>query len=419
MARAENINPDILIWARMSAGMSIEDAADRLGLTSSVQASAFEKLAEFESGHKFPTRTQLARLAAVYRRPLIAFYMKQPPEQGQRGEDFRTLPGAASARENAMLDALLRDIRARQEMVKSLLEDEEETRSLAFVASASMNDGVHAVAKKIADALHFSPTEQRGRTRSPDDLFRELRNRTEQAGVFVLLIGDLGSHHSAISERVFRGFAIADKTAPFVVINDQDSRSARSFTLMHELAHIWLGETGVSGGPDTTAPMTWGGRVEQFCNDVAGELLLPADIFKQQPEDLRGDNKESASRLIQALAAAWSVSEPMVAFKFHRLGWITPIVFRELNQDYAARWQSLKQREKEKAKEREGGPSYYTVKQFKLGNALLDVVGRTLRNNDLTHTKAAKVLGVKPSSVDPLLRRLEVSRGAFSPDLRR
>jgi Zn-dependent peptidase ImmA (M78 family) len=80
---------------------------------------------------------------------------------------------------------------------------------------------------------------------SAEEAFSFLRSRAEEVGVFVLLKGDLGSHHTAIDLQTFRGFALADPVAPFVVINDQDSKSAWSFTLIHELAHLWLGQTGV------------------------------------------------------------------------------------------------------------------------------------------------------------------------------
>lgn len=419
MARAENINPDILVWARESAGLSPEEAAERLGFTSSERSSAAEKLEEIEAGAKFPTRNQLMKISQVYRRPLITFYMTAPPQKAGRGEDFRTLPASVSSRENANLDALLRDIRARQEMVRSLLEDEDEAPPLPFVGSMTMLDGVRAVVRSIAKTIGYEPEKQRkGSNTGADDLFRELRARIEAIGVFVLLVGDLGSHHSAISETVFRGFAIADKIAPFVIINDQDARAARSFTLIHELAHIWLGQTGISGMADKVEPATPHGQIEQFCNDVAGEFLLPSSAFKERPSVLDAETKEAAQRVVTQLAHTWSVSEPMVAYRINRLGWISASLYRELASDYAARWSALKERTKEKARETEGGPSYYLVKQFKLGNALIDVVRRTLRDNLLTHTKAAKVLGVKPSSVEPLLRNLERSRGALIPDLR-
>ena len=406
MERAHNINPEILAWARETARLSLEEAAALIGLTSSAKATAAEKLHAIEAGDQFPTRSQLLKIASVYRRPLITFYMRQPPAKGERGEDFRTLPAAVSGREDALLDSILRDIRARQEMVRALLEDEAQTHALTFVGSANVNDGVARLADSIAKTVKFDRFKKRGAT--PDDLFRELRFLTGRAGVFVLLIGDLGSHHSSVSEKVFRGFAIADEIAPFVVINDQDAKAARSFTLIHELAHIWLGQSGVSGTPENDVPTTRAGRLEQFCNDVAAEFLLPASAL---PRPEIPSDKGGASRIIRGIAAKWSVSEPMVAFRFNRLGWIKPALYRELTAEYAARWNATKQREKEKAKEGEGGPSYFTVKQYKLGNALIDVVRRALRGDMLTDTKAAKLLAVKPGLVEPLLRNFELSHG--------
>jgi len=412
MARADNINPEILAWARETAGLSLEDAAARIGISATATLSAAEKLEEIESGAKSPTRNQLSKFASVYRRPLITFYMAQPPAKAPRGEDFRTLPFEVPARENAMLDTLLRNVRARQEMVKGLIEDDDDREPLEFVGSTAMSRGVQFVVDSIAAKLGFDTTTRR--TGTAEDLFKDLRKRAEGSGIFVLLIGDLGHHTSVISERVFRGFAIADPVAPFVVINDQDARTARSFTLIHELAHIWLGQTGVSGTEAEVQTTTRQGQIEQFCNDVAGRFLLPDAIFATRP-DIRADDVRGTMNVISGIAGLWRVSEPMVAYRIRRLGWITGSVYSELVGQYAARWQSTRETAREGARDTDGGPSYYTVKQFKLGDALLAVIHAAMRSNNITHTKAAKILGVNPSSVEPLLKKFESGRGAFTP----
>jgi len=230
MARKEEINPEVLVWARETAGLSLDEAAARVGLTTGSKSSATEKLTQFERGEKSPTRNQLLKFAATYRRPLVSFYMRNPPPRGERGEDFRLVSGATSPRDNALLDALIRDVRARQEMVRSVLEDEGDVVELDFVGSARLEDGVDNVSASIARRIGFDPEMRRSQNLDPEQLFRDLRERVEAAGVFVLLIGDLGSHHSAIGEEVFRGFVIADGVAPFIVINDNDARAARSFT---------------------------------------------------------------------------------------------------------------------------------------------------------------------------------------------
>lgn len=408
MTMTINVNPDVLVWARETAGLSVEDAAAKLQLTTSVRSTAAEKLEAMESGEKSPTRNQLSAMANVYKRPLLAFYMAEPPRTGRRGTDFRQSPDARGARANAMLDALLRDVRARQETVRDMLKDEDDFQPRDFVGSTTVAQGVDRVVAAIARVLDFDPlAPRRG---DADALFKRLRLAAEGAGVFVLVLGDLGSHHSAIPASVFRGFAISDPAAPFVVINAKDARPARSFTLIHELAHIWLGQTGVSGAISTDNPTTDKARVERFCNDVAGEFLLPGERFKKGVAAFDGANVDAARMAVEAIAALWSVSEPMVAYRLNRTGDLTTNAYNTLRAEYVARWQAKLARDREA----EGnGPNPRVMKQFYLGNALMGVVHRYVRDNALSHTKAAALLGAKPGAVEPLLRQFESKRGAF------
>jgi Zn-dependent peptidase ImmA (M78 family) len=408
MPQGEQINPEVLIWARESAGLAVEDAAKRLALGNSRKETGAQKLLDLERGARLPSRTQLGKIAKTYRRPLLAFYMTAPPRKGPRGEDFRSTGAEVSARENALLDALLRDIKARQEMVRGLLEDLDQADTKSFVASCSLADSPEMVAQRIASALQF-PTRRTDWGNTADDFFKRLRVATEKLGAFVLLVGDLGSYQSALSEEVFRGFALSDAIAPFIVINDHDARTARSFTLIHELAHVYLGQSGVSGSPDLVRESSAEGRIEQFCNDVAGLVLLPKSFALQRPIELAAGDQHSAGNYIQAVARHWVVSEPLVAYRLRRLGWISATLYKNLSNSYAARWSSYKASAKAARQMQEGGPSYYVLKQSRLGDALVDVVRRTLRESRVTHTKAAKVLGVNPSSVEPLLRRYEKS----------
>ena len=411
--RANNINPAILTWARKTAGLELDEAAGRLAFIKPTEGeSAAQRLQAFESGERAPTRNQLLQFASVYRRPLLTFYMKQPPVRGDRGGDFRQAAGRVSRRENSLLDALLRDIRARQEMVKSLLEDEEEAPNLSFVGSATIDQEPGTVAASIASTLAFDYQTRESRRGDADTLFRILRERAESVGVFVLLAGDLGSYHTELSADVFRGFAISDEVAPFVVINDKDARAARSFTLVHELAHIWLNESGVSGAASPDTPRSPQDRIERFCNDVAGEFLLPNAALRERQAGPVVEDRQSAADLVQSLADDWSVSEPMVAYRLKRIGLVETAIYRELVAGYAARWRQQRRRNREKYRDNEGGPNRHVVVRSKLGNALLDVVRRNLRDSTLTHTKAAKLLGVKAGSVESLLSGYERSRGS-------
>jgi Zn-dependent peptidase ImmA (M78 family)/transcriptional regulator with XRE-family HTH domain len=393
------MNPRLLRWARETAGLSLDEAAERLGLTTSARSSAADKLADIESGRKLPSSAQLLRAATAYRRPLIVFYLAEPPARGERGEDFRITGAQITSRANAILDALLRDLRARQQLLRGLLEDEEEAIPLPFVGTALVTDDPIRIAATIRSRLGVTLRAQR-EARGPEPLFTLFRAAAERVGVYVLLLGDIGSYHSDIGENIFRGVAIADDVAPFIVINDNDAQAARSFTLLHELAHIWVGASGVSG-PLASPTLS---KVERFCNDVASELLLPASQLAEFPV-VRAADFHTVLRATEELAQAWNVSQPLVTYRYLRSGRISDQMAGELFSYFSERLRLLKQQNKANREPDGTGPSYYTVRRHRLGRALLDVVRRGLQGDVISHTKAAKILGVSPSSVGPLLAR--------------
>lgn len=288
--------------------------------------------------------------------------------------------------------------------LKDALEElEDKVGRLPFVGSARIGDGSEKIAAEIRSTLGVAP-DQHKRCKGAGALFSLLRTATERAGVYVLLLGDVGSHHSDIGEDVFRGFALADETVPFVVINDNDAVSARPFTLLHELAHIWLGASGVSG-PLRNFPEN---VVERFCNDTASEFLLPPDGIPDF-SILRTADLEKVNQAIRQVAGVWNVSEPAVAYRFAKKAWIDQPVAAMLFTMFSERWRREKQREKESRQPDDTAPSFYTIHRHRLGAALLGTVRRALQEETLTHTRAAKILGVGPASVAPLLQEERAS----------
>jgi Zn-dependent peptidase ImmA (M78 family) len=395
------VNPDILRWARTTAGLPLEAAAHALAFSDTRQRTAAERLQALEAGEEEVSRSVLLKMAKAYRRSLLVFYLEEPPPTGDRGQDFRTVPGAQPPLYNPLLDTLIRDLRARQSIVRAVAEDTE-TPPLDFVGTATMSVPPHELVGRITERLQFSLEEFRNQS-TPNLAFNYLRRKIEDAGIYVLLLGNLGSHHTNIPVDIFRGFAIADPIAPFIVINDQDARIAWSFTALHEVAHLWLGATGVSGE-------SMEAQIEKYCNDVAGEMLLPAADMRTLSPVRTMDLPETIAA-ITAFAAARNVSRPMVAYKLLRVNAITERNWQQLAAHFKQEWLLSRERESE-AEGSAGGPSYYVLRRHRLGNALLDFVKRSLGEGAITHTKAGQVLGVKPRNVDPLLQgaSLEGSR---------
>ncbi len=388
------VNPAIMVWARETAGLTQEEAAKKLGFQDSSRSSAVEKLALIEHGRKEPSRPQLTKMAGQYRRPLLTFYLSKPPQKSNRGVDFRTLPQNERSSEEALLDALIREIRARQSMVRVIMEDEDETEPLPFVGSHRIEDGRAVLLESLQALLGLDATAYRAQP-SASAAFDLLRRNTEEAGIFVLLKGDLGNYATALDTTVFRGFSIADKVAPFIVINDRDARPAWSFTLLHEMVHLLLGHTGISGDSAEN-------EVERFCNDVAGEFLLPARELKQLVLDSRQEIRHISDQ-INAFANEFKVSNAMVAYKAYRSNLISQDTYNQLSAIYRKAWHGERERSRAQAREQDGGPNYYRVRRHRLGSRIIGLVEHMMAADALSTSKAAQILGVKPRQVQLLL----------------
>lgn len=383
-----SVNPEVLAWARKTAGLSEEQAAARIGLGDTKAMNRADRIAALEEGAIEPTRAQLVKMAAAYRRPLVALYMARPPVDAPAIEDYRTLPDREPDGSEGTLKALVRDIRARQEVVRDLLKDLE-VPELTWVGSIAQGP-VEQATQRIRRILGFELTDFRNQ-RTPERAFEYCRRLTEAQGCFVLLVGNLGSHHTNLPVDVFRGFALADAQAPFIVINDQDAKVAWSFTLLHELTHIALGATGISAGFGQS-------QIERFCNQVASALLLP----ENELEDIRVDDRgiDDLATEIGRFAGTRLISRPLVAYRLYTAGKLTFPQWNELNDTFAAYYRQAKQVATEKQK---GAPDYYTVRRHRLGSALLSLIETTMAEGMVTPVRAGKVLGVKPRNVGHLL----------------
>ena len=377
------VSPTVLTWARETAGLTRAEAARKLQLGEAHGMAPAERLAALEAGDGDPTRSMLGRMARQYRQPLVAFYLDEPPRRSAAGTDFRTLTGRTSTEQDALVRTLVRDAIARQRIVRDQLEDED-AEAVAFIGTVAMSDGLQPALQALRDVVGKASA---GRPPGFDDL----RDAVEQAGVYVLLQGNLGSHHTALETSAFRGFALADPLAPFIVINSNDARAAWSFTLLHEMVHLLLGQTGISGADSESA-------TERFCNDVASEFLLPSSAVEAFASP--GLAEDSLVEALGELSKKWKVSHALIAYRLYRSGKIDAASYNALSMVFRRRW------EQERGRRNTGDVKvdYYTVKRHRLGAALLRLAERGLAEGTLPTTKAAVALGVKPTQVGPVLR---------------
>ena len=389
------VNHEILKWARETAGLSPEEAVRKLPIRDAWGVKAVDRLGALETGQIEPTRSTLVSMSKQYRRPLLTFYLSAPPRKGDRGTDFRTLSVGSAPATDAILDALIRETRARQSMVRAVLEDEDEADPLPFVRSKSMSDGQPAVLAALKTLLDVSVKTFHAQPRA-DAGFELLRTAAEAKGVYVLLKSDLGNYHTAMDTEVFRGFTIADEVAPFIVLNDRDARQAWSFSLLHELVHLILGQSGIGNARIEN-------NTETFCDRVAGDFLLPVDELGLLNLAGAAETEMEVAERISKFANERNLSRTMVAYRAFGNGMIRRDTFNSLYEMFRQKWQQEWSRQRERNRQEDVRIDYYVVRRHRTGNALVELTRRMIGAGALTTSRAAKILAVKPHQVQALL----------------
>ena len=387
------VNPEILKWARETAGLDMAEAATKI-YADSQKSSAVDKMRALEAGQRELTQKQLVRLAKAYHQPQIVFYLPKPPRPDEPLEDLRTAPSEGFDRKaEAWLGLLIRDMRASQSIVRDLLEDEE-APVRDYLGSARLDMDPEQVGQDIAKRANFQLERFRSQ-RTVRGAFDYLRGCLESLGIFVLLMSDLGSDHTTIPAEVFRGFALADPVAPYIVINRQDAVSAWSFTALHEAAHLWLGKSALAGAFGAS-------RTERFCNQVAAAILLPTHELRELPS-IRAMPVDEAAALIGDFANQRNISRTMVAYGLLREDRISHQSWRQLAGSFKAEWLESQASAKARLRASPGGPNPHVVRRYNLGSGLLSLARYFVHGGELTPSKAGIVLGVRAGVVYPLL----------------
>ena len=265
MSQAALVNPSLLTWSRERAGLSTEQVAKKLPVKP-------ERIEEWEAGETKPTFLQAQKWANLAHIPFGFLFLHQPPIEQLPLPDLRTVGGIAPRRPSLELLDTVKDAIRKQDWYLEYLQNQER-QQLEFVGRYTSRSRISEVVDDIRRTLGVNPEISR---LDYDKYIRALISAAESVGILVMRSGiALGNTHRKLEVSEFRGFAISNAFAPVVFINSSDAPTARLFTLLHELAHIWIGSSGVSDG-DTAN----GREEERFCNAVAGEFLAPEVQFR-------------------------------------------------------------------------------------------------------------------------------------------
>ncbi len=361
----------VLRWAAQRARLHDEDLSAR-----------FRKWPLWVTGEAQPTLKQLEDFARLTHTAIGYFFLPEPPALALPVPDFRTLRDEELREPSSALLDTLYLCQQRQDWYRDYARVHGLSR-LAFVGSAQVNEAPQAVAERMRAALMLS-TEERRQLPTWTDALRQLIAKAEEAGVMVMASGIVGSNsHRKLDVGEFRGFALADDLAPLVFLNGADSKAAQMFTLAHELAHLWLGATGVSDSEVGQVPEQ---GVERWCNQVAAELLMPLQAVRAayQPGTPVPDE-------IQRLAREFKVSTLVALRRLFDAGFLDQARLWQHYRDEHARLRALESRGT-------GGGDFYrtlsarTSKRFARAIVTSTLEGQTLFQD------AFRMLGVRKTA---------------------
>ena len=260
------ITPEVLKWAReRRIRLEIDYAAKKLKIDP-------ERLEAWENGTEQPTISQLKKIAKLYKTHISVFYLSEPPIGFQSLIDYRVLPEVSTINEEQTykLNANIIEAFERREMLIGFYELLEESPP-QVILKVSEEDPTRA-AQQITEFLEFN----RAQLQQANDSYAALafwKQTIEAKGILVC--------HTSVNTRLsvelktVRGFCIAQRPFPMIVLNPKDSPYGRIFTIIHELVHIAIGKSIIqnTGFRDIEDPAL--NQTEVFCNQVAAEVLVP------------------------------------------------------------------------------------------------------------------------------------------------
>ncbi|MFN8309781.1 MAG: XRE family transcriptional regulator [Chitinophagales bacterium] len=390
MADKAFITPNVLKWARESAKMSEETAAAKASVT-------VDRLQEWESGTSQPTIKQAQTLAKAYKRPFALFFLPEIPRDFQPLQDFRKSGSKALTTSSIFI---IREIQQKQAWISDAYADNDEIK-LPFVGRFNINANPQAVAQDILKTLDIHPA--RYKSENP---IKEWIDAAETKGIFVSRTSFIHSRLKLDSEEL-QGFAISDSYAPFVFVNSDDWNAPQLFTLLHEIAHIWIAETGISNDvePEIQNKEKFH-PVELFCNEVAANALMPKDIVLNFGTQIYQNSKE-----VFKTAKLLGVSSFALLVRALNLGLISVPIYQKLKKqadiDFA---EYLKREAEKKAKQKEkdnpGGPNYFLLQLNRNSRLFTQTVLDAFRGGSIEPTLASNLLNVQINKFQKLEAQL-------------
>lgn len=375
-----NVEPRVMEWARLSAGLDQESAAKKIGVSAAT-------LQSWESGDADPTITQLRKAGKAYGRPLAVLLLTTPPSE--RGfdaiSDFRTSSSQPVSPSSALLSEFRRALDQR-DVLLDLYRISPDSLTVpvplpALTATTSTEEGSDVLRSFIGVELQ---DQLRAREQGALNLWRAA---VEDKGILVI-------HTSGVDPSEMHGFSISEWPFPIIAINGADQPKRRLFTLLHEIAHLAMNLGGVCDLHDQQAD------VERICNQLAAGILLPRKVlFDDALIRARSTEYEWTLSDLSEISRKYGCSSEAALLRLVSIGRATWSLYWDRKEELEEAYAYTREQTRQRSRESPGGPSYYVVKVRDLGHGYTSSVIDAYRNDRISTLDVVDYLGIRYSQL--------------------
>ena len=357
-----------------------------------VAPDVLDQLNAWKTGEKQPTLKQLEAMSRKTRIPFGYFLLQTPPDEDIALAEYRTVGSKKNQKPSRELIDILDQMTAIQDWMRDELK-REQSDATSFVGSCSLHDSTGEIVQRIRDDLALKTNWYR-EGKNAEDNFNRLRNTLVQHGLLIFTGGKVGANtHRPLDVKEFRAFTLIDTHAPLIFINTTDTANGRLFSLLHETVHVWLGENSLFNNPEWSDEHV--SLLEQKCNAVAAELLVPAaDFFEVW------DSSIPVEDMIGQAARHFRCSEAVILRRAYTTKKIPRTRYTRMLAFQKEQW------EQTKAHKKKSGGDFYKTLLSNLDHRFLAALDRSVIQGNTQDTDAYRLTATNRRTYRGALERM-------------
>ena len=357
-----------------------------------VAPDVLDQLNAWKTGEKQPTLKQLEAMSRKTRIPFGYFLLQTPPDEDIALAEYRTVGSKKNQKPSRELIDILDQMTAIQDWMRDELK-REQSDATSFVGSRSLHDSTGEIAQRIRDDLGLKTNWYR-EGKNAEDNFNRLRNTLVQHGLLIFTGGKVGANtHRPLDVKEFRAFTLIDTHAPLIFINTTDTANGRLFSLLHETVHVWLGENSLFNNPEWSDERV--SLLEQKCNAVAAELLVPAADFSEV-----WDSSIPVEDMIGQAARHFRCSEAVILRRAYTTKKIPRTLYTRMLAFQKKQW------EQTKAHKKKSGGDFYKTLLSNLDHRFLTALERSVIQGNTQDTDAYRLTATNRRTYRGALERM-------------